>query len=1195
MKFEEVLAQSREGRQGPEANELPDDADDASPEVNRWPPKLKAYFYDGLLSDKGGLGDLYIGRQRMLPDRRVAIKFLSERILRELVPLAKKGAGPTIIGATVRLFWNEAEITADLKSQHVVHIYSRGMAGVRLRGRRGSEKHKWPYFVMELIEGVTLAGWCSGNDCPWSSRQRAIGGATQRFNQLPDDGQLRIFDIFSGIARGLQHAHNKNVIHRDLTPRNVMIDANGDVKIIDWGCAKRVGHSEDSAAVTACELEAAYSLSFDADPSVEKLLVSLGLQQTGKGIVIGSADYAAPEQVRGDHTELIGKQADVYALGGILYLLLTGKEPRNGTRQDMLQQSLDEEHHARICQQLDECGAPEFWRDLAKKCLSPAPSDRFSDAGEVVRLIETWRAERSRREREAKEEAAAQQARAAEALKTRDANRRALWRTRWALVATAVLFIVGGGFGWYWLDQENKEAARNAAAALDETRRIEDVTMRFNEAEKYLELDKVSDATAALERGKGRLGSSGPPELEDRLRKLDSAMRFLLEFEDARFGMLTLGTNQVQRLASAGNVVHVVIDQEKLKSSFAKPFADHGLDLARNTDETVTRIRSSPIRRQIVQYLDSYAIFVHAINRGEGVRLLQLAQQADDNPWRKELRTLFLKDDSAQLEQLATKADTFEQPAVTLWLFALMLQKRGSPAAAEVFRRSLWLYPNDLWLNNDFALHLGTRVADRAARREAVQHLQRATAVRPNSAAILTNLGWVLYETGDLDGAEAACQRAIKLNNLFSPAHLNLGVVLMKKGDLKGAIIALERARELNKSSAEALMNIASVKLLQNRPDEAIPLCREALRLDPRHQGTYCNLANAMTQKGETLAALYNAFVALLIEPNYYVVHYEFGTCFAQMGWFDLAVFELERCVALDPTFVEGYVNLAAAHLGQERYEDAAQACERALALKPLSFQLPTIYGNLAEARRSQNRLPEGRKYAEKALELDKERMETYPTLGLISEKEGQFAKSLQYYKDGLSRMKDGDPRRGLMESNIKRVKPFADCEGTLDGVLQGEIKPKRAVDLLYLSRVCRNRQLYAGQATLFRAYFEASPSSASNLAAQLRFFAARAAALAGCGVGKDASSLTADQRQEWRKQSQRWLRDDLALLKQRLAKKQITEEGVRNTLRQWTTEPDLSCVREITEIMKLPKEEQRDWLQLWTDVVALIQNTETK
>src|SRR5262249_50902850 len=132
-----------------------------------------------------------------------------------------------------------------------------------------------PYFVMELVKGVPITEFCDTN-------------------RLALEARLK---LFIDVCRALQHAHHKGVIHRDITPANVLVTAHDGrpvVKVIDFGVAKaRGGALVETTAFTA------------------------------HGQMIGTPAYMSPEQAEGSGLD-IDTRSDVYALGVLLYELLTG-------------------------------------------------------------------------------------------------------------------------------------------------------------------------------------------------------------------------------------------------------------------------------------------------------------------------------------------------------------------------------------------------------------------------------------------------------------------------------------------------------------------------------------------------------------------------------------------------------------------------------------------------------------------------------------------------------------------------------------------------------------------------------------------------------------------------------------------------------------------------------------------------------
>jgi WD40 repeat protein len=220
-------------------------------------------------------------------------------------------------------FLGEAEAAARLQHPHTVPIYE-----------IGQDAHQ-PYFIMEFVGGGTLA------------EQVAEG------TPLPT---RRAAEIVETLARAMHYAHQRNILHRDLKPANVLLTEDGQVKISDFGLAKRSRRREGG-----------------------------GLTQTGA--VLGSPSYMAPEQAAGGTRE-VGPAADTYALGAVLYELLTGRPPfKAATVLDTLEQvrTQDPVPPARL--------QPKVPRDLetiALKCLHKEPGHRYASAAALADDLGRW-------------------------------------------------------------------------------------------------------------------------------------------------------------------------------------------------------------------------------------------------------------------------------------------------------------------------------------------------------------------------------------------------------------------------------------------------------------------------------------------------------------------------------------------------------------------------------------------------------------------------------------------------------------------------------------------------------------------------------------------------------------------------------------------------------------------------------------
>jgi WD40 repeat protein len=228
-----------------------------------------------------------------------------------------------------RRFVREALITARLQHPSIVPIYDAGHLGDRS-----------PFYAMKLVAGQPL--------------DKSITEATtltQRLALLPS---------VLAIADAMAYAHSKRIIHRDLKPSNVLVGAYGETIVIDWGLAKDL-EVDDQDALDAGPYRAA------------------ALDHTVAGAVLGTPAFMAPEQAAG---EPVDERADVYALGAILYHVVSGKVPHEGTTlEEMVRRVI-----AGDVRPLTE-RAPEVPRDLAAivaKAMALAPSERYANGQAFV-------------------------------------------------------------------------------------------------------------------------------------------------------------------------------------------------------------------------------------------------------------------------------------------------------------------------------------------------------------------------------------------------------------------------------------------------------------------------------------------------------------------------------------------------------------------------------------------------------------------------------------------------------------------------------------------------------------------------------------------------------------------------------------------------------------------------------------------
>ncbi len=283
--------------------------DDDAPAV-RLPERIGPYQVLGLLGE-GGMGRVYLARESH-PPRDVALK-----VVRGLS------------GHALARFRREIELLAQLEHPGIGRLYAAGediIGGIPI-----------PWLALELIRGQDLRSW--------AERERPDLAARLR--------------ILVAICHAVQHAHERGVIHRDLKPGNILVDASGQPKVVDFGVARLRGDDD-------------------------------GMTQAGQ--VIGTLPYMSPEQLAGRTAE-VDARSDVYALGTIAYEIVSGRLPHPRLTTSTLFEALDimrREDPPRL-----RTLTPQARGDLDKvvmKALASDPAQRYASAGafadDLQRLID---------------------------------------------------------------------------------------------------------------------------------------------------------------------------------------------------------------------------------------------------------------------------------------------------------------------------------------------------------------------------------------------------------------------------------------------------------------------------------------------------------------------------------------------------------------------------------------------------------------------------------------------------------------------------------------------------------------------------------------------------------------------------------------------------------------------------------------
>ena len=267
-------------------------------EVMPKPGEMVGHFRIEKEIGRGGFGSVFRAFDTRL-ERWVAIKIPRTR------RMSRRQA---------ELFMREAQAAAQMHDPNIVTIHEVGRDGDRV------------YIASELVEGDTLVEWMKAKPRGWRE----------------------IADVMAIIARAMHRAHERGVIHRDLKPRNIMMDTHDKPRVTDFGLAKR----EDPAVITV----------------------------TRRGDVIGTPAYMPPEQASGT-ADLVDRRGDVYSMGVMLYELVAGKRPFRGETDLLINEVI--ECRPTLPRSINN-NIPADLEAICLKAMAREPNKRFATAGEMA-------------------------------------------------------------------------------------------------------------------------------------------------------------------------------------------------------------------------------------------------------------------------------------------------------------------------------------------------------------------------------------------------------------------------------------------------------------------------------------------------------------------------------------------------------------------------------------------------------------------------------------------------------------------------------------------------------------------------------------------------------------------------------------------------------------------------------------------
>jgi tetratricopeptide (TPR) repeat protein len=690
---------------------------------------------------RGGMGIVYRATDTIL-DREVAIKVLQECF----------HTSP----AAVQRFLDEARIAGQLQHPGIPAVHDLGLLP---DGR--------PFLAMKLVKGRTLDALLEERASPVQERGRFVG-------------------IFEAICQAVGYAHAHNVIHRDLKPANIMVGAFGEVQVMDWGLAKVLGKSEPRPAVVESSAVTEIRMLRDTEGS-----------ETQTGSVMGTPAFMSPEQAIGA-IERIDARSDVFSLGGLLLVILTGDPPFVGDSAEATRQLAARAKLDRAFASLDACGAELDLVTLCKRCLSPEPEDRPADAGAVARAVADLRAAADERARQAEVERARAEA------ETREQRKRR--RVQLALLAAVGLLVCGGALVAWWQSEQARSVRQR------QERNGEATAGQLDQCAEALQAGDSAGAAFFLEVARKRATEGGADHLAGRMEGYDADLAVLHELD------------RIDQIRWAP-VENKWLYGTELARHYQAALAKFGADPESvSVDEAAARIARSAVSTRLITALD-----VCLVTKSQ--RVFAVLRQVDPHPFRDAIRDAVLAGNQDKIAELADRREAENQPPG----FVVGLGETGAvydDRLRDLLEIAVRKKPGNLPLIMALGMQYPVNQKDWA--NERLRWFQAAVEVAPTNPATHNSLGIALLDRGDREGAITEFREALRLDRNFAHSHVNLGWALQTRGKLDEAIAEFKEALRLDPEVTTAHANLGWV--LQRKGDltAASAAYKEALRLDPK-------------------------------------------------------------------------------------------------------------------------------------------------------------------------------------------------------------------------------------------------------------------------------------------------------------------------------------------------------------------------
>jgi tetratricopeptide (TPR) repeat protein len=1080
-----------------------------------------------------------------------------------------------------------------------------------------------PYFVMELVKGVPLTKYCDEHRL--TPKQR--------------------LELFIPVCQAVQHAHQKGIIHRDLKPSNVLValyDGKPVPKVIDFGVAKAAGQAlTDKTLVTGFgNIVGTLEYMSPEQAEINQLDIDTRSDIYSLGVLLyellaGSPPFTRKDLEKAGMLEMLRvirekeppkPSTKLSTAEGLPTLAANrGTEPAKlarlvrGELDWIVMKALEKDRDRRY--ETANAFATDVQRHLADEPVLACPHSaayrlrKFARRNKgmlsvaaglflavtVIAVTIGWAV----RDRAAREQEAANEQREREKRSTAQIElilnevdrleREQRWPEALAAVARAEAALAGGDAGDA-IRQGVADARRDVGfvTRLDRIRQDRstnsagwDVAGIVPDALRDIGFRGAERDYALAFRGYGvDIDALPTEEAVARLRARPAlALPVAAALDD------WMEARRARNQPTWGPLVAIArgLDpdpvRDRIRAVWDQPVTQRSqaelLRVARSID---VKTASSATLQTLVRTLDRYGLVDAAIRIA---RDGQLAHPADF--WLSFVLGQFLRErnDRAGAVRYYSIAVSLRPDAGAAHNnLGLVLIEMGEPGAAiGELREALRIQPGDLTALNNLSIALGAG----GQPDEALAACREGIRLNKEFAPLHTNLGNLLAARGQHDAAIAEFREAIRLGPEAPQPHYNLGNSYAAKKLMADAIAEYREAIRIEKAYYEAHHNLAEALTDEGRLEEAIAEHREAIRLkkeDPQH---HFGLGRALSLDGQRDGAMAAYREAIRLKPDHASAHNNLGTHLAEKSRLDEAIAEFREAVRFKKDNARFHDNLGHALCNKGLLDQAITAYREAIRIRK---DFDGAHYHLANALRDMGRLNEAVAEYHEVIRIRKDFAEAHCNLGHTLRQQGQFRQALEELRRGHE-LGSRDPAfRSRYPSGewVQKCERLVELDERLPGLLARKTRPASPAEQIELADLCILKQLHGAAARFYEEAFAAEARLADDLNAGHRYRAARLAALAGCGQGKDADRFDDEERACLRRQALDWLRADLKAggrLLDQDADRAPAAARVASALRHWLLDPDFVGVRGWGALARLPAAERPPWQKLWDDVAA--------